>query len=269
LKAADLIVLGRGRLGQSLARALKARLVAGREWRGGLPFKEGARIFLAVPDPAIEPLAAELAALPLPPGAAVVHLSGALGLEPLAPVAEAGAAVGSFHPLQSFPVVRDPAAFRGALVAVDASSAKLLGELTRLARTLGARPRRVPPEQRTLYHAAAVMASNYLVALGAQATEVLQRAGWSRAEALEALLPLMRGVLLNLESAGLPDALIGPIRRGDPDTVSRQLGELTTTGGGIPLEVYRILGRAALELAREAGLDAESARRIEEALTAP
>ena len=110
------------------------------------------------------------------------------------------------------------------------------------------------------------MASNYLVALSAQATAVLERAGWSRAEALEALLPLMRGVLLNLESAGLPDALIGPIRRGDPDTVSRQVGALKASGGGIPVEVYRILGAAALELAREAGLDAGAAGRIEEAL---
>ena len=220
-----------------------------------------------MPDPAIGPLAAELAALPLPEGAAVIHLSGALGLAPLAAVADAGAAVGSFHPLQSFPVVREPAHFRGALIAVDASNARLLGELTRLARDLGARPRRVPPEQRTLYHAAAVMGSNYLVALCAQATEVLVRAGWSRPDALAALLPLMGGVLTNLGSAGLPDALIGPIRRGDPETVSRQLLELRATGAGTPAEVYRVLGVAALELAREAGLDPESARRIEEALS--
>ncbi|HEX6347949.1 MAG TPA: DUF2520 domain-containing protein [Candidatus Dormibacteraeota bacterium] len=216
-----------------------------------------------MPDPAIASLAAELAELPLPEGAAVIHLSGALSLAPLQPIAEAG----SFHPLQSFPVVREPDAFKGALIAVDATTPRLLGELTRLARSLGARPRRVPPEQRTLYHAAAVLASNYVVALAAQGVDVLGRAGWTRAEALEALLPLMRGVLENLERAGLPDALIGPIRRGDPDTVSRQVKELGATGGGIPLQAYRILGAAALELAREAGLDEESARRIEEALT--
>src|SRR5207248_6017740 len=176
LTAPELVVLGRGRLGQSLARALRARLVPGHDWRSGMPFKAGARIFLAVPDPAIAPLAAELAALPLPEGAAVIHLSGALGLAPLKAVVEAGRDVGSFHPLQSFPVEREPEHFRGALVAVDASSARLLGELTRLARVLGARPRRVPPEERTLYHAAAVLASNYLVALSAQAAGVLGRA---------------------------------------------------------------------------------------------
>ena len=139
--------------------------------------------------------------------------------------------------------------------------------MTRLARALGAKPRRVPPEQRTLYHAAAVMASNYVVALAAQGVDVLGRAGWTRAEALDALLPLMRGVLENLERAGLPDALIGPIRRGDPETVKRQVAELAATGGGLPLQAYRVLGAAALELARQAGLDEESARRIEEALS--
>jgi len=182
-------------------------------------------------------------------------------------VAAAGRDVGSFHPLQSFPVPRAPEAFQDSLIAVDASSARLLGELNRLARSLGAHPRRVPPEERTLYHAAAVLASNYLVALAAQGVNVLGRAGWTRDEALEALIPLMRGVLQNLERAGLPHALIGPIRRGDPETVARQVKELAATGGGIPLEAYRILGAAALELAREAGLDEESARRIEEALT--
>ena len=77
----------------------------------------------------------------------------------------------------------------------------------------------------------------------------------------------MAGVLENLQRAGLPDALIGPIRRGDPETVQRQLAELAATGGGIPVQAYHILGAAALELARQAGLDDESARRIEEALT--
>jgi predicted short-subunit dehydrogenase-like oxidoreductase (DUF2520 family) len=243
-------------------------LVPGHDWRSATPFPPGARLFLAVPDPAIAPLAAELAALPLPEGTALIHLSGALGLEPLRAAATAGMAVGSFHPLQSFPVVREPAAFRNALIAVDASTPRLLGELTRLARSLGARPRLVPPEQRTLYHAAAVMASNYLVALAGQAVDVLERAGWTRTDALEALLPLMAGVLENLQRAGLPDALIGPIRRGDPETVRRQITELAATGGGIPLQAYRILGAAALELAQRAGLDEESARRIEEALTA-
>jgi predicted short-subunit dehydrogenase-like oxidoreductase (DUF2520 family) len=97
---------------------------------------------------------------------------------------------------------------------------------------------------------------------------VLDRAGWEREEALDALLPLMRGVLANLDEQRLPGALIGPIRRGDPDTVERQLSALRETGGGIPHEVYRILGLAALELAKEAGLGEDAAKRINEALTA-
>lgn len=220
-----------------------------------------------MPDPAIAPLAAELAALPLPEDAAVVHLSGALSLAPLDPVAAARREVGSFHPLQSFPVVREPAAFEGSLIAIDASSARLLGELTRLARSLGARPRRVPPEQRTLYHAAAVLASNYLVALTAEAAGLLESIGWNQDEALAALLPLQQGVLENLGREGLPNALIGPIRRGDHETVTRQLGALRAAGMESSAETYRILGYAALRLARQAGLDEAAAKRIEVALT--
>jgi predicted short-subunit dehydrogenase-like oxidoreductase (DUF2520 family) len=225
-------------------------------------------VFLAVPDPAVRALASELGAarLPDPAAIAVVHLSGALGLEALSGAAEAGHPVGSFHPLQSFPQPRPPDAFRGSLVAVDASTSELLEALAALAVRLGATPRRVPDEHRRLYHAAAVVASNYLVALTAQAAAILERCGWNRQEALAALLPLERGVLANLESQGLPEALIGPIRRGDPETVAGHLAALDQAGG-LPAEVYRILGMAALELAQEAGLEVDAAEQIRAALT--
>jgi predicted short-subunit dehydrogenase-like oxidoreductase (DUF2520 family) len=212
-------------------------------------------------------LASELAALPLPYGAAVVHLSGALGLDVLEPVSEGGWEAGSFHPLQSFPVVRPPDAFTHSLVAVDATTKELLGELRGLAARLGARARQVTDEQRTRYHAAAVMGSNYLVALTAQAVEVLASIGWTQEEALGALLPLQTGVLQNLARERLPNALIGPIRRGDHETVTRQIAALGAAGLESSAETYRILGRAALRLAREAGLDEAAAKRIEEALT--
>jgi hypothetical protein len=114
------------------------------------------------------------------------------------------------------------------------------------------------------------MASNYLTALAAEAADVLVAAGWSRADALAALLPLMRGALDNLQAEGLPDALIGPIRRGDATTVARQakaLSELTPHGHSLPQRLYLVLGQAALELAREAGLEDQAAQRIAQALT--
>lgn len=225
------------------------------------------RLFLAVPDPQVRFVAADLAALPLPEGAAVVHLSGALGLDVLQPIRDGGWEAGSFHPLQSFPVVRPPEAFRGSVVAIDATTPELLDELSALAGRLGARPLRVTDDQRTRYHTAAVLASNYLVALTGEAAALLESVGWTREEALAALLPLQRGVLENLGREGLPDALIGPIRRGDHETVTRQLGALRAAGLESSFQTYRILGYAALRLAREAGLDEEAAKRIELALT--
>jgi len=220
-----------------------------------------------VPDPAVRGVATELAALPLPEGTAVVHLSGALGLDVLDAVREGGWEVGSFHPLQSFPVVRPPDAFNQSLVAVDATSNELLGELRGLAERLGAHARQVTDEQRALYHAAAVMASNYLVALTGQAVEVLVSIGWDQQDALDALLPLQIGVLQNIARERLPEALIGPIRRGDHETVARQVAALRAAGLESSAETYRILGRASLALARRAGLDEAAAKRIDEALT--
>lgn len=211
-------------------------------------------------------MAAELAELPLPRGAAVVHLSGPLGLDVLSPVSAGGWEAGSFHPLQSFPVVREPEAFRGSLIAVDATSKDLFGELRALATRLGARSRRVTDDQRLLYHAAAVVASNYLVALTGEAVSILRSIGWDAEQALADLLPLQQGAVGNIERAGLPDALIGPIRRGDHETVARQLHALIGAGLDVQANTYRTLGRAALNLARQAGLDADAAQRIEAAL---
>lgn len=224
-------------------------------------------MFLAVPDPAVADLAANLATRrDYRGGPAFAHVAGALPLMALHPLLDQGYEVGAFHPLQSFPAERGPEAFEGSLIAVDATTADLLAELTQLAKRLGGRPRRVRDPERTLYHAAAVVGGNYLVVLAAQAAKLLEQIGWERDEALRALLPLMRGTLDNLERDGLPGALIGPLRRGDAATVERQLHALVPLGD-LPPAVYRILGLAALELAREAGLDETQARLIEEALT--
>ena len=240
-------------------------LTGGRTFDGAVaPAGEPAMVFLAAPDQAVEQLAGKLAPEPHPESAAV-HLSGALPLAALAAPRAAGWQVGSLHPLQSFPRPRGPEAFRGSYFAVDASTDQLKRRLAELATRLGGSPKAVTDDQRALYHAAAAMGANYLVALAAESASVLQAIGWTPEESLRALLPLMRGVLQNLEDNGLPDALIGPIRRGDPATVRRHLSALSA----LPEQaaVYRILGTAALRLAREAGLDSEAAAQIEEALT--
>jgi predicted short-subunit dehydrogenase-like oxidoreductase (DUF2520 family) len=219
-----------------------------------------------VPDPAVADAAAAFGPR-LPRATAIVHVSGSLGLAALASARAAGHPTGSFHPFQSFPVVRPPAAFAGSLVGVDAADEELAQQLFQLALDIGGHPRRVPDEQRALYHVAAVLSSNLVVGLAGTAATVLEQIGWTEAEALAALVPLMSGVIDNLAAEGLGGALIGPIRRGDAATVRRHLDELDRNGMEDAARVYRILAMATLELALATGLDPASGEEIRVALT--
>jgi len=216
-------------------------------------------VFLAVPDAVVGNVAARFAASSPPPAVSFVHLSGALTLDVLAPLRDH--ALGSFHPLQSFPFPRQPEAFRGITIAVDASTPALMRVLRRLARELGARPRKVAAEERVLYHAAAVFASNLVLATFSEGVRQLMRIGWSEQDATRALLPLLDGVVANIRRKGVLKSLTGPIRRGDSETVRRHLEALDRP------DLYRILGSIALEIAREAGLDPAAAERVRRALT--
>lgn len=216
-------------------------------------------VFLAVPDSAVGEMASRIAAMGPASTLSVVHASGALGLDVLSPLR--GNAVGSFHPLQSFPFPRDPSAFRGITVAVDASTPGLLRELRRLARKLGARPRKVAGEERVKYHAAAVYASNFVDVAMAEAVRELEAIGWSEAEATRALIPLLDGAVDNIRRRGVVKALTGPIRRGDAETVKRHVGAVERP------DLYRILASIALDIAREAGLEPAAAERVRRALT--
>ena len=229
-------------------------------------------VFLTVPDGAVASLAGEVAAADdIPATVAFAHCSGALALSVLDRLA-LRYQVGSFHPLQSFPQPRPPEAFRGSLVAVDASAPALRRRLGRLARDLGAKPRNVEDADRVVYHAAAVFASNYLVALAGEAVELLETIGWTESEAVRGLVPLMRGALAEVALRGPSAALTGPIRRGDVETVNRHLEALAGVDASSPkqprkTDVYRMLGQIALEIAARAGLEPAAVERVNRALT--
>jgi len=216
-------------------------------------------LFLAVPDGAVVEMATRIAGMKPPAELSIVHLSGALGLEALS--ALEGNPRGSFHPLQSFPAPRDPSAFRGITVAVDATTPTLMRRLRALARALGARPRHVGDEDRVLYHAAAVYASNFLDVVIAEAVRLLGEIGWSEEEATKALIPLVEGAVANIRRRGAVGALTGPIRRGDAETVTRHLEAIDRP------DLYRMLALVALEIAQKAGLDPAAAERTRRALT--
>ena len=249
-------VAGRGNLGRSLARALRATLVPARE---GFALPAEGILFLAVPDRAVAETASRIAAMRPRRRLAVVHLSGALGLDALDALEQNPR--GSFHPLQSFHMPRPPSAFRGVTITIDATTPALRRKLEALARRLGANPKRIDAAQRAVYHAAAVFASNFLDVTVAEAVRMLQTLGWTEKESVDALLPLVDGAVENIRRQGPIAALTGPIRRGDAETVRRHLAAVDNA------DLYRMLGLVALEIARKAGLETAAAERTERALT--
>ncbi len=220
-------------------------------------------IILAVPDDAIRPLAGVLAdAGTIGSQQVVLHLSGVHGQEALGPLVGSRAALGSLHPLQT---ISDPERaaerLKGAWAAVEGMP-RAVEAAERLAQDVGLRPFRIASQAKPMYHAGAVFASNYLVVVEAVAQRLLRHAGLTDAEAWQALRPLVEGTLENLARLGPLGALTGPVARGDEATVRRHVEALTQDDAAL----YRVLGRAALELAQKRGMDEGLAARIAGAL---
>jgi predicted short-subunit dehydrogenase-like oxidoreductase (DUF2520 family) len=184
---------------------------------------EPADIFmLSVADDQIGACAGHLAKSRLASGSIVFHCSGALTAAVLAPAQQAGAHIASIHPVRSF---ADPAAvastFAGTFCGVEGDGPALATLLPLMAQ-IGARPVAIDPAQKTIYHAAAVFASNYLVTLIDVATQAYGQAGITPELALEMIAPLLRESAENTFRLGPRHALTGPIARGDSQTVERQ-----------------------------------------------
>ena len=206
-------------------------------------------VFVTTPDDAIGPTAGGLA---WRAGQSVVHCSGAASTDALEPAVRAGARVGGFHPLQSF--ADFPQAMEnlsGSVFAIEAEG-ELAETLREMAKSLGGKWIALEPADKPVYHAAAVFACNYLVAVVKLATDLLQATGIPRREALEALLPMVRGTVNNLADAGLPEALTGPVARGDAGTLRKHLLALAQRAPEL-LPAYRELGRSCIPIAVEKG----------------
>lgn len=206
-------------------------------------------VFLTVPDDAIQDVCDQLV---WRSGIAVVHCSGALSSSVLESARRQGAQVGSFHPLQTFSgAVNDADLIPGSTIGIEAGP-PLDDVLVDLAVTIGGHPLRLTAESKPLYHAAAVMASNYVVTLMALAADLCSEFGVNRPDAVRALLPLLKGAVTNIERRGLPEALTGPIARGDVETVLRHVRALTVANEPIA-SVYRALAEPTVAVARERG----------------
>jgi predicted short-subunit dehydrogenase-like oxidoreductase (DUF2520 family) len=239
-----LAVIGAGRAGGSIAAAamrsgLRVEL-GGRE--GALDACRRAEVaLLCVPDGAIAE-GCEAVSQAIPPLRFVGHVSGAASLEALAAARKRGAEVFSLHPLQTIP--DSDTDLTGAPCAVSGSTPDAEALAERLAVALGMRPFRVPEEARAAYHAAASIASNLLVALEESAAGLLEEAGIQ--DGRELLAPLVLRTAANWAERG-PDALTGPVARGDADTVERHLAALRETAPEL-VPLYEALAERAREL---------------------
>ncbi len=227
------------------------------------PLRDG-RLLITVPDGAIGQVAEELAGLGRAErGAVALHFSGALSAEALSSLARAGYATGSLHPLSTVADVEFGAErLRGAFFGFEGEASAREAALAIVAAADG-RLLDLHAANKTRYHAACVFASNYVVTCAAVAVQLLASAAEiSEAEATRALRPLWEGAVTNLAALGLPEALTGPISRGDVVTVQRHLSELEP-----PIdELYAELALRALDVSREQGLAPEVAAEIESAI---
>jgi predicted short-subunit dehydrogenase-like oxidoreductase (DUF2520 family) len=225
---ASIAVVGRGRAGQAFAAALRA---AGHEVLGPLGRGEALRaeaVLLCVPDAAIPDSAATVAAS----GARLVgHVSGATPLAALAPAVAAGADLFGLHPLQ---ILTGPeTSLAGAGCAVAGSTPEASAAAAALARSLGMRPFEISDEGRASYHAAASIASNFLVTLEAAAESVAGAAGFSPEKARALLAPLVRTTVESWATRGPENALTGPVARGDERTVTVQREAVAATDASL------------------------------------
>jgi predicted short-subunit dehydrogenase-like oxidoreductase (DUF2520 family) len=217
-------VIGVGRVGSSFAAAANRVGITTRlAGRDGLvdASRRSEVALLCVPDTEIV-AACEVAAREVPPLRYVGHTSGATTLRALDPARSRGAEVFSLHPLQTIPDADTDLA--GAPSAVAGSSDSAVALARSLSVRVGMRPFGVPEEHRAAYHAAAAMSSNLLVALEESAAELLERAGVD-SPSRKLLAPLVLRTAANWAARG-PEALTGPIARGDSETVDRHLEAL-------------------------------------------
>ncbi len=211
-----------------------------------------ARILIAVSDSAIEEVALVLARAGMTGGIAL-HTCGTAGAELLAPLAAGGVSCGALHPLQTVATPQGGvAALPGSAFAIDGQGEALEWAYD-IVLALQGEPLRIPAAERPLYHAAAVMASNYVVALMDAAAMLMNAAGVGEETSLRAVGPLVRTSVENALNLGPVQALTGPVQRGDVETVAGHMRALAQSPESVR-RLYRSAGLHALDVAVRRGL---------------
>jgi len=223
-------------------------------------------VFVTTPDDAIAPVVSKMQ---WHAGQSVVHCSGADSTVILEPAQKASANVGVFHPLQTFANAKKAMEnIPGSTFAIEAEE-PLLSTLKDMATVLGGYWIELKASDKVLYHAAAVIACNYLVTLVKLSTDLWQTFNIPTQQATQALLPLIRGTINNIETIGIPKCLTGPIARGDSGTIKKHLNALQESAPSL-LSTYQELGLQTIPIALAKGrINEQQAQELQSLLKQP
>jgi predicted short-subunit dehydrogenase-like oxidoreductase (DUF2520 family) len=259
LKRAGYTVIAVTSRTESSAKKAAAFIGAGKPATDVAGAAAGAQIvFITTPDRVIKEVCEKIgAAGAFKPGVLAVHMSGAHSLDLLDAARTAGAHRAVLHPLQSLASREEGVkTLPGSYFRIEADT-DALKTAKDIVKALGGLELVMPKWKSdrvsaALYHAGAVVVSNYFVALVDYGLKFYQALGADKKEALKAVLPLIRGTLHNIETLGIPDALTGPIMRGDTQTVRDHLEAMKTRTPELGV-LYKGLARQTVAVARDKG----------------
>jgi len=201
-------------------------------------------VFITTPDDVIGEVAA---ALKWRVGQTVIHCSGANSTAVLAPARKQGAHVGCMHPCNTFASIQQSLEnLPGSTFTLEAEEPTLT-DLKNFAAALNGRWMELREEDKALYHAAACIACNYLYTLVHLATDAWKHFDISQADAVSAMMPILKGTLNNIEHVGFPGCLTGPIARGDVGTIAKHLAAMQEREPSL-IPLYKALGRETIPI---------------------
>ncbi|PWQ94577.1 Rossmann-like and DUF2520 domain-containing protein [Leucothrix arctica] len=199
-------------------------------------------------------------------GGIVFHCSGAQPASLLSACKDKGVYIASIHPIKSFANVQLAVdSFEGTYCGMEGDEIALQ-KLEPLFNNIGARLVKINSDNKSLYHAASVIACNYLVALQELSINTFAQAGIERGQAMAILQPIVRGTVENIFTLGTVSSLTGPIARGDKDIVSNQLNAISDWNQDFAT-VYQLLGKVSVDIAsKKEGADITKLKQIRDLL---
>ncbi|MEM7434152.1 MAG: DUF2520 domain-containing protein [Myxococcota bacterium] len=258
----NIVIVGRGKVGRAIEQALaedgQHALTTMGKRLARVRLEAADVVVLAVPDGAIEAVA-DAVAPSLKKGSIVVHCAGARDTTPLVACARVGARVSVMHPMVSFASARNPPTLQGKTFVVrgDAGAFPAIREIARACGAEAVRADTTNP----IYHASAALAANGAAALAFFAVGLLTRIGLSKRQAEHAVGGIVESVGSNVRTVGVPQALTGPVARGDVDTVERHRKGLRRAPKG-PRSVYDAILPAIISTAEAAKLPRRHAKAL-------